>query len=210
MVLRAVKTILLLLAGLTLFLATAASARAGIAWAESTQGDLSDDASAPTTLSFGPGANLVSGTMGSDAPGTPPDRDIFTFTLGADQTLTSILFTVFTPVNQSFYAIAAGVGIDTNSAEHHLANTLVKRTNENILLNLAFNSYSGGTGLDVPLGPGTYTVWFQEISSVVTYSTTYTVAVTPVPEPAVAVAGGMLSLLGLACLLRRRRAAGAS
>ncbi len=94
----------------------------------------------------------------------------------------------------------------TPGADHHLANPLVKRTSENILFNLAFNSYSGGTGLNSPVGPGTYTVWLQELSSVVTYSTTYTVVATPVPEPAAFVTGGALALLVLACFLRRRGA----
>lgn len=167
-------------------------------WTESLDGNLSGNGLAPTPLTLGVGVNVISGTMGRDLPQDPVDRDIFTFTLGAGEYLTSINFLVFTPTNQSFYAIAPGSTINTADASGHLSNTLVNSTGE-FLDDLALGAFSGGTGLTAPVGPGTYTIWFQELSSVVTYSTAYTV----VPEP-----GTTLSLLGGAAMLlhlRRRR-----
>jgi len=190
-----------------ILLSVTATAHAAV-WDESLNGDLSNDGNAPTPLTFNLGTNVVSGTMGSDLPHIPPDRDIFTFTLQPGQALTSIVFTVFTPTNQSFYAVAPGSTIDTTSGSTHLSNTLVKRTGENILDDLARGSYSASSlGLTAPLTAGTYTIWFQEFSSVVTYSTTYTV--TPVPEPSAYAIALPLGLAALIALRRRRAPAGA-
>jgi PEP-CTERM motif len=169
---------------------------------ENTFGDLSNDNLAPTPLSLDLGVNRIGGTMGRDLPSDPVDRDIFTFTLAPGRILTSINVLVFTPTNQSFYAIAPGNTIDDSDPATHLSNTLVKTTGE-LLDDLETNPYSGGTGLTAPLGPGTYTIWFQELSSVVTYDIAYTVAASPVPEPGTAFFGcAMLAACGAA---RRRR-----
>ncbi|MCE9611171.1 MAG: PEP-CTERM sorting domain-containing protein [Chthoniobacter sp.] len=160
-------------------------------WNEAIDGDLSGNNLAPTPLTLGLGVNLISGTMGKDLPQAPVDRDMFTFMLAPGQYLTSIDFLVFTPTNQSFYAIAPGATINDTDPATHLSNTLINGTGE-FLDNLALGAYSGGTGLTDPVGPGTYTIWLQELSSVVTYQTAYTV----VPEP-----GAWLSLLGGAALL---------
>jgi hypothetical protein len=182
-------------------IAVAADIAIGGGWNEAVQGDLSSNALAPTPITFNIGVNHVSGTMGRDLPQDPIDRDIFTFTLADNFYLTSINVITFTPTNQSFYAIAAGTSIDINDPTYHLANQLVKRTGE-FLPTLAGGSYSGGLGLPSPVPPGTYTIWFQELSSIVTYDMAYTVEYRPsvVPEPS-AVAG----LAVPAALLGRRR-----
>ncbi len=179
------------------------SARAVTLWDEAFDGDLSGNNLAPTVLTLGLGVNTIRGTMGRDLPQDPVDRDIFTFTIAPGRTLSSINVIVFTPTNQSFYAIAPGTTININDPATHLANTLVQHTG-NILPQLALGSYSGGTGLTDPLGPGTYTAWFQELSSVVTYRMDYTIVA--VPEPATACIGLALGFVGMAEGLRRRRA----
>lgn len=185
-------------------LVAALPARA-IDYIESINGDLtatiaSEIASSPTPLVFGLGVNTVSGTMGGDAgEGILLDRDFFTFTLAPGQTLTSINMLVFSPVGQSFYAIAPGTSISLISPAGHLSNVLINGTGE-YLDDLALGAYSGGTGLTAPLGAGTYTVWFQELASVVTYSTSYTVV--PEPSTITALAGGLGLLLGIGRLRR--------
>jgi len=176
----------------------------GLNYTESTDGDLtativSNIATAPTPIVFDLGVNTIAGTMGGDpGDGIPLDRDFFTFTLAPGQTLTSINFLGYTNGGQSFYAIAPGTSIAIDSAANHLSNMLVTQTGQ-VLPTLALGAYNGGTGLSNPVGPGTYTIWFQEVSSVVTYSTAYTV----VPEP-----GSVTVLIsGLALLLQLRRRA---
>jgi hypothetical protein len=168
-------------------------------WNETVSGDISSNPLAPTPFALDVGVNSVSGTMGRDLPSDPIDRDIFTFTLAPGQFLTSINVVVFQPTNQSFYAIAPGTSIDIEDPSHHLSNTLVKGEGE-ILDDLAAGAYSGGTGLAAPLGAGIYTVWFQELSSVVTYQIDYTVQA--IPEPATAAWG--LCAMAVAGLRRGR------
>ena len=169
-------------------------------WTESIDGDLSGNEAAPTALSFDFGVNLISGTMGRDQPSDPLDRDIFTFTLAPGQFLTSINFLTFSPAGASFYAIAPGTSISLTDPAGHLSNVLISSTGE-YLDDLDLGAYSGGTGLTAPLAPGTYTIWFQELASVVTYSTAYTV----VPEAStwLAVVGGV----GMLLAIRKRRRA---
>lgn len=180
------------------FGSAASTPASAIIWNEADRGDLSGDNFRPTPITFDVGVNRVLGTMGRDLPSVPVDADIFTVTIPSGQAITSINVLVFEPTNQSFYAIGPGVGINADDPATHLANTLVKGTGD-ILPQLAIGSYSGGTGITNPIPAGTYTIWFQELSSVVTYDVAYTVAV--VPEPAAGAA-----LLPLAVLAARRPA----
>ena len=181
------------------------SARAVVLWDEAFQGDLSNNNLAPTALTLGLGVNSILGTMGRDLPSVPVDRDMFTFTIAPGRALASINVVTFTPTNQSFYAIAPGITINDTDPATHLANTLVQHTGD-ILPQMVLGSYSGGTGITDPLGPGTYTAWFQELSSVVTYRMDYTIVDTvAVPEPAAACTGIALAFVALGRAFGRRR-----
>jgi len=153
--------------------------RAATLWDEVVNGDLSSNNLSPTPLTWGIGMNSVRGTMGRDlGAGVPLDPDFFTFSLSPGQALISIVVSQFDPQGASFYALAAGTSIDTGSPANHLSNILVTGTGE-VLAALDAGSYNGGLGLTAPLGAGTYTVWFQELSSVVTYQMDYTVVAIP-------------------------------
>jgi hypothetical protein len=144
-------------------------------------------------MTFDLGENRVKGTMGGDpGDGIPLDRDIFKVTIPSGRWITSINVLTYTPTGLSFYAIAAGESIDITSSANHLSNKLISGNGE-ILTSLADGAYNGGTGLTNPMPAGTYTVWFQEVSSVVTYDIAYTV----VPEPHTV---GLLVFGGLAFL----------
>lgn len=176
----------------------AASTSAATLWNEAVSGDLSGNHLAPTPVTFTSGTNTLMGSMG-DAPadGIPLDRDIFTFTIAPGFQLNAIDVIAYSPLSQPFYAIAPGTSISITDPSGHLANTLVTGLND-LLFQMAGGSFSGGTGISSPLGPGTYTAWFQEVSAVVTYQMDYQVAA--VPEPS----HGMLLLSGIGGLLIRR------
>ena len=180
----------------------AGTAHAVTIWDEALHGDLSGNNLAPTALTLCLGVNSILGTMGRDLPQNPVDRDMFSFTIAPGRALISINVVTFTPTNQSFYAIAPGATINDTDPATHLANTLVQHTGD-ILPQMVLGSYSGGTGITDPLGPGTYTAWFQELSSVVTYQMDYTIAA--VPEPATACTGLALGLVVLGRAFGRRR-----
>lgn len=190
----------LLLAAL-LPLASAAAAHAALDFNEAVSGDLSNLGSAPTPLTFSLGVNRVSGTMGG-----PPeaDPDIFTFTLQPGWQLTSIFLGPMNPQERSFFGLAAGPTIDTTSSENHLASHLTYSIGE-LMPELALGGNFSGTGFTAPLGPGTYTAWFQEISARVDYTFEYTVVT--IPEPASAATLTALVALGFISLRRSRPAA---
>jgi hypothetical protein len=163
-------------------------------WVESVNGDLSDNGQAPTALVFDLGPNTITGTMGSP-PSGPLDADVFRFTLEPGEQLSSIVVESITPGDASFYAIAAGPTIDMNDGMSHLSNILIAEPGE-YFDDLASPVF-GGMGITQPLGPGEYTVWFQETAQVRDYVMRYTVVV---PEPAsltaVAVSAALLGRRG--------------
>ena len=147
-------------------------------WIEAgVDGDLSDVGQTPTPLTFAVGKNTIQGTMGTPFLGDL-DPDIFTITLSAGQQLTSIVVDSITPGQNSFFAISAGATIDMFNGSTHLSNFLIGEPGE-YFPRIAAPEF-GGTGHADPLGPGTYTVWFQETQLQRDYAMTYTV----VPEPA--------------------------
>jgi hypothetical protein len=174
-----------------------------VVYFESIDGDLSGDNNAPTILNFSVGNNVINGVMGDDefGVGLPLDRDFFTFTIDPGEYLTAINVTQYQLLggSGSFYAISAGTSITIDSTANHLSNHLVNGLGD-ILPALDAGSYSGGLGLDAPLGPGEYTVWFQETSALIPYQIEY--VVTAVPEPSTAMFG---VIFGIAAVARRRR-----
>lgn len=188
---------------LTALIASSLSLNASV-WDEALNGDLSGDGNAPTTLTFDLGLNHVTGTMGGDpGEGIPLDRDIFKVTVPSGQQISSIDVVTFSPAGASFYAIAGGSSISLTSSANHLSNILIKNTGE-ILPTLAAGAYNGGTGLTNPIPAGTYTIWFQEVSSVVSYDFAYTVSAVPEPSTIALLTLASTSLIVAAKKLRRR------
>lgn len=174
-------------------------AAGALTWDEAINGDLASNNLAPTALTFGPGLNVVKGTMGGDpGDGIPLDRDFFTVSVGPNQAITSINIRAFSPVGASFYAIGPGTTIDITNSATHLSNILINGTGE-ILPTLAAGSYIGGTGLSNPMGPGTYTIWFQEVSAVVTYDIAYTLIQTTPTKAVPFMPAGLLIAAAAGC-----------
>lgn len=176
--------------------AAAPAARAALTYNESVSGDLSNLGSAPTQLVFSTGINRIIGTMGG---GTDADPDIFTFNIQPGQYLTSIFLGPMNPQERSFYAIAAGTTINMNDATTHLGSYLTYDIGE-LMDDLSTGGAYGGTGFEVPLGAGTYTAWFQEISTRVDYEFAYTV----IPEPGTSALLCGAATLASAVILRRK------
>lgn len=190
------RTQLLQTGGALAWTLVAHSAMGAVVWNETVNGDLSGDSQAPTPLSFALGENTIQGSMGRDEPILPIDRDIFTVTLAPGQQLTSIRVDSLegSGGGGSFYAVGPGTQINLSDPATHLSNTLLNQSGE-VLDDLVHNPFQGGTGISGPLGPGTYTFWFQETSAVIGYSMTYTV----VPEPGVlgVVAAGLCGAIAV-------------
>jgi len=191
------------------FALISASVQAAVVWNElpgnnlspiSDPEDLSGNATSPTPLTFQLGVNSILGRMGRDDAADPIDRDIFTVTIQPGQSLTSIRVVDLDGSGGagSFYAVGPGSTINLNDPSTHISNALINLSGE-VLDDLIENPYNGGTGLSGPLGPGTYTFWFQETSAIIRYEMAYTV----VPEPIANVAFAA-ALLGIGIALRAR------
>lgn len=178
-------------AAATLALAGAANtpAAAAVIYDESGAGDLSNNGLTPTPISLGLGSNSVLGSIGHDQAGAI-DRDYLTFTIGANQQLTALNLLAGTQtLGFSFIGLQAGnqVTLATNAAT---AAGLLGWTHydsgdvgTDILDDMSVAA-NGSSGFSTPLGPGTYSIWLQEISpgGSVPFGLEFLVA--QVPEPA--------------------------
>lgn len=170
-------------------LAASASA-AVVAWDEAVDGNLSNDPTAPTVLNFVVDDNIVRGrTLGSSTP--PSDGyDVFSFTIGAGQTLQSIVLSAYTPATGG----TSGFNFSTGAAAGNGGTVL-------------FGPGVGGSfvGSDFlvtqavgPLGPDTYYMEVREFGGpLADWELTFTV--TPAPSSV-----AMLGLGGLVAARRRR------
>ena len=169
-----------------------------LTYVESVNGDLSDSGPAPTSLGvFGPGVSTITGSLGATTGGSGAtngnDADIFTFTLGAGQSVTSISTTRQGPTGSSFigYSNSNSLSVVNSNA------TLGAATPTNGL----FNNGTPG-GVPTTLGAGDHTFFIQETNAgPVDYSISFNV-VSAIPEPSSA---ALLSGLAMVGFIRRRR-----
>lgn len=185
--------------------AFAQSAAAVTIWDEGTDGDLSTDPAAPTSVTVAIGTNTVIGsTVGSDQG---PDRDVFTFTVPDGSALTQLLLTSFVSDDDlAFLALQAGPVItDPGSADDLLGwlHPSAAFVGTDILDDIGQGA--GAIGFTGPLGPGTYTLLMQQGDpQPVAYGFDLIIDPIAVPEPPMSA----LFVLGLVALAvaRRRRA----
>lgn len=192
-------------ASVLLFVCAGSIAIAGdVAWDESVNGDLSNDGF--NTTSLGLLANGSNRVLGTTSPDPDFDPDYFSFEIGAGQQLVAIILERYAPEfggeEQSFFALQAGPQVTSDfDTSVFLGATLIgglpgSQQGENFLDDLE-SSIFGGQGFSGPLGPGVYSVWFQETAQGIGYTFDFVV----VPSPA------SIALLGAAGLTiaRRRR-----
>ncbi|GAB4554216.1 MAG: hypothetical protein Tsb0013_16770 [Phycisphaerales bacterium] len=174
----------------------------GVDYDESISGDLSNDEFNPTPLGV-----LTEGphTVNGSTTANPLDLDFFTFEIAAGTELDSITLTNYAgPAGGgSFIALTTGDQFtslfDTSG---YLGATLIgvspgAQTGDDILDDLGSPIF-GGTGFSGALGPGVYSIWYQETGDPTDYG--FQLNVTPAP--------GAVALIGCAGLgaMRRRRA----
>ena len=185
--------------------AFAQSAAAVTIWDEGTDGDLSTDPAAPTSVTVAIGTNSVIGsTVGSEAG---PDRDVFTFTVPEGAALTQLLLTSFVSDDDlAALELQAGPEItDPASADELLGWLHPSATFVGTDILDDIGQGAGAIGFTGPLPPGTYTLLMQQGDpEAVAYGFDLIIEPVAVPEPPMSA----LFVLGLVALAvaRRRRA----
>jgi len=183
-----------------------ATASAATIWTETSNGDLSSNEAAPTSVVVVMGSNIINGNVN----GTTDARDYVTFTILPGQSLGAIQLLDYDDLNTGtagdgntgFSAINLGATsfipssgtVGSFLGANHLTSGQI---GENILTGLG-NAGLGAAGFTGALGPGTYSFLVQQTSSQLTG---YSVNLVVVPEPSAL----LLSCVGLGIGLRRRR-----
>ncbi|NJL84465.1 MAG: PEP-CTERM sorting domain-containing protein [Chloroflexaceae bacterium] len=195
-----------LILGLVAAVSLVPAAQAAIIHNEAIDGDLSSNNLAPTVLEVNRGSNQI---IGSVTPNPNIDRDFFTITIADNQLLTAIILENYdTTEDQSFFAVELGTQISSIISAATFLGTAniglpaVAPEGSDVLDNLG-QALLGGSGFSGPLGPGTYTFWFQETVAPVAY--TFNLQVASTPEPSSLLGAGVV--LGLSALLKKKKSA---
>lgn len=188
---------------------------AALAHDEAVDGDLSNDAAAPTPLVFGLGANVVAGRVTTSAPADT--RDYITFTIPAGRQLTGLRLVSWVSGNTGFHAINAGAtSFQPSSAtdNNFLGGDHVNPAIWVFDLVELLDGDTAGVGTTAPLGPGTYSYVIQETGPQLSdYRIEFIVSAAPASAvPASdhkSLIGLTLTLLGVMLFGRRRSGRGA-
>jgi hypothetical protein len=139
---------------------------------ESIHGDLSSVASSPTPLVLEVGANVLSGSTGGG------DFDFLTFEVGALQQLDELILDAYGGFSLSFVGLQAGSVWTAGQGFGISAAALLGWTHfgqadvgTDILDDIAVGF--GAQGFTRPLGPGHYSMLFQDTGGSVSYSVTF-------------------------------------
>lgn len=203
---------------IALAMLAASPAFAQFSYDESIDGDLSTDPNATTVLGFVLGSNVVTGevfnsnAVNTDFDSTDGDRDFWTFTVGAGQTLERIDLLAYAPANTGFAAIIEGSTgvIPSGSTDSLLAAGILVNADDiaddDLLDEFANGAVTTNSLADPQLGPGTYTFVIQQTTSLAGLGgvpQAYSLDFVIVPSPASALLVGAGGIVGT----RRRRSA---
>jgi len=203
----------MVLAGLTMALSLG-PVQAVILWDESTDGDLSNDQSAPNAFTLENGVNSVIGNVGIG-----DTQDWIALTVPTGFALTSVVLAAYVSTDlQGFTGFQAGSSFigsafvaGSYAGYAHVGtgaqNGMLPRMNlvgQDLIPLMADNSpggtSSGAAGFTQPIGAGTYTFLIQQQGASTAYQFDYDV--TPVPEPATLATFALVGM-GLFGLSRR-------
>lgn len=133
-------------------------------WSEDSDGDLSDDAAAPSGV-----FTLVAGnnTVTANQTGDPRDVDFFAFTVPAGMILEQLVVDAYNGADaQGFIGIDAGAtsDIDFNnpSSGDLLGGTTYGTASIGTDILPAMGNLGGATGFTAPLAEGAYTIWLNQ------------------------------------------------
>ena len=184
----------------SLAVSLAVSSASASIYDEGVDGDLSNDRFAPTMIGLDVGLNTVTmDVIDSDGPGG--DLDYFTFTLGADESIDSIVLLDASNPSVGFDSVAfVGLAFDsifdfdplTFSGDGLVGFTL---TPAEVVGTDVLGDLSDGLG---SLGEGDYSFWVQQTGEDLTR---VSLGINVVPTPA---STALLGLMGVAAIRRRR------
>lgn len=151
--------------------ALATPALADVVHDESVDGDLASMPDAPTPVAFAPGTNTIVGSVQSSAD----RRDFLTFTIPEGQVLSGIFLVEFVDGDTGGIADRGFVHLDDGPTTvvpslvtapdllggTHLDRTLFPTAGDNVLAALGAAA-DAGSGFDLPLGPGVYSMNIQQ------------------------------------------------
>ncbi|HEX8875708.1 MAG TPA: hypothetical protein VF777_03105 [Phycisphaerales bacterium] len=177
----------------------AAPAAAGFSYAESVNGDLSDDRLAPSQLMASYGSNILSGSIGKGPLPGSLDLDYVTVTIPAGMQLARLdLVQANVGGAVSFIAVEAGAQISVPHTTvdaspllgwHHFGGA---EQGSDILQ--AIGAGPGAIGFAGPLGPGQYTFWVMELNTAEARGYSFEFVVVPAPSSAcLAALGGLIA-----------------
>lgn len=189
-------------------LITANSAFAA-SWNEAIQGELSSNASSPSTLTLDLGSNSV---IGSFNPQGVYDPDYLTVTVPTGAQLSSLLYGSNFVINdaRSFIGVDIGTTVDLTPTPtsqfglHGYAHIPIGSSVGTNFLPEIGNGF-GSQGFTGPLATGTYTFWMQETSGALgTYSWDFIVSAVPEPDAYALLLAG-LGLIGATATHRKEK-----
>ena len=162
------RSLIAIFVSVTLVIAVPAGAT--IVWNESVNGDLSNDAAAPTPMVFSPGANTIQGTVINIDDRA---RDYINFTVQPGYVLTAINLLEYSADDIGFVAVNAGLTSYIpayETQEYFLSGAhIVEPDVSSNILNLFVNRAVTTNSLASPeLGPGDYSFLLQQTDPVVT------------------------------------------
>jgi len=181
-------------------LSTVSVANAGI-FDEAVLGDFSDDRFAPTVLDFELGSNIVTNEVINSNDLSDGDRDYYTFSLSAGESIDSItLVDASNPLGG--FDSTAFVGLAFDSIFDFDADTFDGPGLEGFVLTtsdlVGTNILSETSGGLASLGAGDYSLWIQQTGDALT-SVSLNFNVVPAPSTGLA-----LAAMGLITVRRRR------
>lgn len=127
---------------------------------EAVDGDLSNDNSAPTVITFAPGDNrIISDQIAGNA-------DYFTVTVPDGYQLAQINVDNYEASDPAFIGIASGTTISGSGASDLLGGLVYGDMNVGSDILPAMGMLSGATGFTPPLPSGEYTIWLNQTGAI--------------------------------------------